>query len=128
MPSSMRYSNSSTSLAPASVASKSSGVRPLELTLGISKPSPAALALAEYLFAQGDHARDSHDTIRLVARQRFASGAPVCERPSRYDERIDLTVGQSDWRSVSIARDGRRRSTTATRSRSVRSRWTPRIS
>jgi hypothetical protein len=66
----------------------------LELALGIPKPPPTALALAEYFLAQGNHTRDSNHAIRLVAAQRFASCTPMGQRPPRDDEGVDFLISQ----------------------------------
>jgi hypothetical protein len=66
----------------------------LELALGISKPPPTALALAEYFLAQGNYTRNSNHAIGLVAAQRFASCTPVGQRSPRDDEGVDFLISQ----------------------------------
>lgn len=66
----------------------------LKLALRGSKPPPAVLAIAEYLLAQRDDARDPHDAIRLVPVQCFPSSSSMGQRPARDHEGIDFFVSQ----------------------------------
>ena len=67
---------------------------PLELALGIPKPSPSAIVLAEYFLAQRNDPRDPDHTIRLVTAQGFAPCTPMAQRPPRDDEGVDFLVSQ----------------------------------
>jgi hypothetical protein len=93
-PSSMRYSSSSTRRAPASVAAMCSGLRPLNCRfVALSQRHARSLSPKTCSPSAARCAGGPRGPIRRGSMPRVR--APMRQRPSRHDERVDFVVSHT---------------------------------
>src|SRR2546425_863114 len=67
----------------------------LELPLGSTEPVPRASTVSEDLLTKRGNASEAHGSIRFIPAQSLMPRAPMRQRASRHDQRVDLVVGQT---------------------------------